>query len=200
MEILLVRHGETEADLLNVHEGAADFTLTEQGLAQARLMANYVKDRFPPETIYASTLKRAVETAKILENLLKVPVTYRKALKERDNGELAGQPIKGNALTWMLPPYQKLGKTGETAIEFRARVHSELLTIIEESSGCSRIAIVSHGGVTSKLIESYLSLPLVQTHWFHTDYTGITMLRYSKDNRVVVFTNSTEHLRLMAER
>ena len=31
MRILVVRHGESEADILNVHEGRADFDLTEKG-------------------------------------------------------------------------------------------------------------------------------------------------------------------------
>jgi 2,3-bisphosphoglycerate-dependent phosphoglycerate mutase len=31
MEILLIRHGESEADLLQVHEGRADFELTDRG-------------------------------------------------------------------------------------------------------------------------------------------------------------------------
>lgn len=30
MQILLIRHGESEADILNVHEGRADFELTEK--------------------------------------------------------------------------------------------------------------------------------------------------------------------------
>ena len=31
MLLLLIRHGESEADLLDVHEGRADFELTERG-------------------------------------------------------------------------------------------------------------------------------------------------------------------------
>lgn len=30
MQILLIRHGESEADILHVHEGRADFELTGQ--------------------------------------------------------------------------------------------------------------------------------------------------------------------------
>jgi 2,3-bisphosphoglycerate-dependent phosphoglycerate mutase len=42
MEILLIRHGESEADILNVHEGRADFPSTELGQKQAMAMANRV--------------------------------------------------------------------------------------------------------------------------------------------------------------
>ena len=38
MRILVIRHGESEADILNVHEGRADFNLTEKGNRQASAM------------------------------------------------------------------------------------------------------------------------------------------------------------------
>lgn len=31
MRLLIIRHGESEADLLDVHEGRADFALTAKG-------------------------------------------------------------------------------------------------------------------------------------------------------------------------
>ena len=31
MRLLIIRHGESQADLLNVHEGRADFELTDRG-------------------------------------------------------------------------------------------------------------------------------------------------------------------------
>jgi bisphosphoglycerate-dependent phosphoglycerate mutase len=59
MQILLIRHGQSEADILDVHEGRADFLLTSEGRKQASLMAQRVLQEFPPEFIWASTLKRA---------------------------------------------------------------------------------------------------------------------------------------------
>ncbi|CAI8839471.1 hypothetical protein EMIT07CA2_20050 [Brevibacillus sp. IT-7CA2] len=45
MQILLIRHGQSEADILNVHEGKADFPLTEEGCEQARRMAARVLEQ-----------------------------------------------------------------------------------------------------------------------------------------------------------
>lgn len=42
MEILLIRHGQTEADILNVHEGSTDFSLTDEGVKQATKIAQRV--------------------------------------------------------------------------------------------------------------------------------------------------------------
>jgi len=44
MRVLIIRHGESEADLLDVHEGRADFELTNLGREQAERMAVWVKD------------------------------------------------------------------------------------------------------------------------------------------------------------
>ncbi len=43
MQILLIRHGESEADILNVHEGRADFELTERGRKQVGSLSQKVK-------------------------------------------------------------------------------------------------------------------------------------------------------------
>ena len=63
MKLLVIRHGESEADLLDVHEGRADFSLTERGHSQAEAMAEYVANNYNITKIYASTLTSAKQTA-----------------------------------------------------------------------------------------------------------------------------------------
>ncbi len=46
MKLLIIRHGESEADLLDVYEGRADFSLTERGHKQAEAMADYVRTAY----------------------------------------------------------------------------------------------------------------------------------------------------------
>lgn len=66
MRILVIRHGQSEADILNVHEGRAGFPLTDEGRTQARATARFLHRHYAIEKIYASPLKRAAETAQIL--------------------------------------------------------------------------------------------------------------------------------------
>ena len=68
----MIRHGESEADTLDVHEGRADFELTQKGHRQAAAMAKYVAGNYRLTRIYASTLKRAAQTAKHLPMTLPV--------------------------------------------------------------------------------------------------------------------------------
>lgn len=88
LQILLIRHGESEADIMNVHEGRADFPLTELGRKQVRLMAEKVKHEYPPHFIFSSTLKRASETAKILADKVGCPIQFEDDLMEQNNGVL----------------------------------------------------------------------------------------------------------------
>ena len=90
MKLLIIRHGESEADILDVHEGRADFHLTEKGHAQAQAMAEFVKANYTVDKIYSSTLKRAFQTATHLSDEINVPIIAEEQLMEFNNGLLAG--------------------------------------------------------------------------------------------------------------
>src|SRR5690625_1848798 len=126
MEILLIRHGESEADLLGVHEGRADFLLTKTGREQAKKMAEYVADYFPPELILTSPLKRAKETAMILHEKLDCPLLEVDHLMEYNNGVLAGldreEAKKKNTLPKGERPINVTIQIGETLVDYHSRV------------------------------------------------------------------------------
>lgn len=195
MQILLIRHGESEADLLHVHEGSADFPLTEEGISQATRMARRVMKEFPPEYIWSSSQKRASKTAEILAEQIGCPIEFTRELREHDNGSLAGQSMDKVPFPWGLAPHEKFGEYGESAIEFRARGEITFSRIKEASKQYKRIAIVSHGGMISRIIESFLDLPFVHDVFFKTDDTGIHLLEYTDKGRVIRFSNSSTHLK-----
>lgn len=51
MQLIVIRHGQSEADVLHVHEGRADFALTQTGHAQAARLAEYLKEHYKIEKI-----------------------------------------------------------------------------------------------------------------------------------------------------
>jgi 2,3-bisphosphoglycerate-dependent phosphoglycerate mutase len=69
VQILLVRHGESEEETKNVLE-----PLTSQGIEQGKKMSLCVAEEFPPELIWSSTLQRASKTAEILADAVDCPV------------------------------------------------------------------------------------------------------------------------------
>lgn len=94
MRLLIIRHGESEADILNVHEGRADFELTERGRKQAQAMAEFVKENYKVDKIYCSTLKRAYGTAEHLSWETGIELIPDDRLREFNNGLLAGLPFE----------------------------------------------------------------------------------------------------------
>jgi broad specificity phosphatase PhoE len=62
LEIVLIRHGETDWNVGQVFRGRANIDLNETGIRQAELLGEYLsRDRI--DFIYSSPLQRAAKTA-----------------------------------------------------------------------------------------------------------------------------------------
>ncbi|MGN7387907.1 histidine phosphatase family protein [Sporosarcina sp. SAFN-015] len=197
MELLVIRHGQSEADLLEVHEGRADFPLTELGERQAGKMAATVAKEYPPEIILSSTLKRASGTAQILQEAIGCEIRFYDDLREFNNGVLAGMSRKEAAIKHPLPeggrPVHIPIQDGESALDLRYRAERILRQILHDYQGYQRIAIVSHGKMISNLINAFLRLPVGDVA-FPTGDTGIHLLEQREGMRVVRFMNRQDHL------
>lgn len=195
MQILIIRHGQSEADLLKVHEGRADFPLTEMGRRQAKLMAERVKEHFPPEIIWSSTLKRAKETATILADALDCPVKFEESLMEYNNGILAGLTYEeGKKYPIPKTMHERRVENGESSIEFRMRVESIFSEILYTST-CNRIAIVAHGGVINNLMRAFYKMPVTTEFLFKSGDTAIHLVEITEKERIVHFSNDLSHLK-----
>ncbi len=199
LELLIVRHGQSEGDLENRHEGRADYELTALGKEQARHCADWLHTHFPPEEILSSPLKRARFTAEIIGTTCGVEVSLDEALMEWDNGLLAGMDKTHAMEKFPLPkegrrPHDTFAET-ESYIQFRARAEcflSKLLANYETKE--RRLCLVSHGGFITMFFRSLLRLPLDTALSLHTNDTGIHLFRVEKDKRSIVFANYQEHL------
>lgn len=95
VKLVLVRHGESEANAVNVYTGWNDVPLTEKGCQQAELAGKKIKQLldFAPTHIHTSVLSRAIVTANIVAdtcNFLYLPMTKTWRLNERHYGALRG--------------------------------------------------------------------------------------------------------------
>lgn len=197
MRLLIIRHGESEADILDVHEGRADFNLTEKGHTQAQAMAEYLKKHYTIHKIYASPLKRAFQTATHLSEAIGVPVITEEKLMEFNNGLIAG-------LSWAeadekypripdLPVHASVYEQ-ESKLEFRYRAEYILSKIIAENEDDSTVAIVSHGGMINQLYQAFLKLPVTSGMTFPTSDTGIHEWMIKGEEQYVLRANGTTHL------
>jgi probable phosphoglycerate mutase len=87
-----MRHGETEENLQHILQGHMPGTLTEHGKEQVRAAAERLADNTDVgyKCILTSDLKRAVDSAEILQERLHLPVIPNPLLRERDWGKYTG--------------------------------------------------------------------------------------------------------------
>ena len=104
--ILLIRHGQSEWNKLNLFTGFKNIELSEQGIDEANKAGQNFKNlNIKFDIVFTSKLKRAQETAKIiLKNLNQWDHLYEEGkiktdinLNERDYGDLTGLNKKETA-------------------------------------------------------------------------------------------------------
>src|SRR5438128_2613724 len=119
----LIRHGQSEANAAQITAGGQyDSPLNETGRQQARALAPYLSQlEIMPGVIYHSPMKRARETAQILNAALKQEMNECEDLREHDMGDWDGQP-------WhLILPLLERGDpppNGETDSVFAQRIQS----------------------------------------------------------------------------
>ncbi|MFM7084375.1 MAG: 2,3-bisphosphoglycerate-dependent phosphoglycerate mutase [Hyphomicrobium sp.] len=92
--LVLVRHGQSEWNRLNLFTGWRDPDLTERGVIEARWAGRVLRDyglKF--DQGFTSCLRRAQNTLNIILDVMgqsKVPIEKNEALNERDYGQLSG--------------------------------------------------------------------------------------------------------------
>lgn len=94
MKLVIIRHGESEANKENYWTGWLDVNLTETGMQQAKLAGEKIRDSgIQFDAAYCSVLKRAIKTAEIIlgeSGQLFVSETKTWRLNERHYGALVG--------------------------------------------------------------------------------------------------------------
>ena len=126
MEVVLVRHGETEWSRTARHTGRTDVPLTEEGERQARAVGAALQGR-EFALVLSSPLRRALDTAR----LAGFEPEVRDDLAEWDYGEYDGvttPEIREQVPDWTIWRYGALGGESVEQLGARAdRVVDELL-------------------------------------------------------------------------
>jgi len=155
MELIFVRHGETEFNKHHQLMGQRiDAPLDEKGLKQAHEVLDKIPNDFT--MIYSSPLKRAFQTAKIIADYFNKNVEIKQELRERDFGTLSGKTWKeiddmvGTHISEddvnLAYDYSQYG--GETAQQVKDRLIKFLDEVKKKHEG-QTIVVVTHFGIIS---------------------------------------------------
>lgn len=138
--IFLVRHGQTDWNILGLYQGHTDIELNGVGIRQAEQIKeklNHVSFDF----VFSSPLKRAYQTAQIIHS---GHIVTDCRLMERYNGLLEGMK-KGEFVVNFADPNEQRFHI-ETLSAFRKRINDFWNDILKQSSD-KNILVVTHAGV-----------------------------------------------------
>ncbi|KFN02870.1 histidine phosphatase super family protein [Bacillus clarus] len=152
-----------------------------------------MKKDLPPDFIWASTLKRARETAETLAKTIGCPIKLEEGLMEFNNGVQAGLSFE-EAKKYPEPKFlHDRFENGELFIEFRMRIEGVYSKIVTENE-YDRIAIVAHGGVINSILRAFFQMPITMDYYFKMGDTGISLIELTDKQKTIHFINDTSHL------
>ena len=102
--LILVRHGESTWNALNLFTGWVDVPLSEKGQAEAKRAGELLNEAgLLPDVLHTSLLRRAIATAQITLDVAErhwIPVRRSWRLNERHYGDLQGKDKKTTLQTY----------------------------------------------------------------------------------------------------
>lgn len=195
--IILMRHGETEANIAQIYQGQGNSRLSGNGKAQASAAACFLKG-MKIDAIYCSDLTRSRDTArKIAKEHKRVRPRALKGLRERYYGcweglrfdeieKKYGQLYK----KWHRSPNTAKIPRAETLKELQSRAITEVRKLMKKHSG-QTILIVGHGGINRTILFHFLGMPLDNFWKIKQDNCCINLIEPGSKGHKVSLLNST---------
>ena len=208
MELIVIRHGQSYVNLGNWNKlESLDTSLTDLGHQQAKALQDWLtSNKKSGDVLYASTMKRTLETAEYVANALGLEPITDDRIREVGTVDRDIQPIEGKSLPRRyikdknLNPYKPIVddmKDAESWTHFRMRIDSFLDDIYAKHPR-QTVYVVAHGGVIAAMFDSIFSVGLyrtcnLETHntsWFkatrsHTDFPTWMLEEFNRIDHLI---------------
>ncbi|MFZ5889804.1 MAG: histidine phosphatase family protein [Myxococcota bacterium] len=170
MDILFVRHGESEGNALGRLQGRLDSPLSETGRQQARRLGEWLRQiGFSWDVAYASPLRRAWETAEIVcRTAGGCQAEADPALAEVAAGRIEGltrdeiverHPAYVERRVTDLGDFSEFGGESYESVQARAAAVRRRLEAAHREA-MARVLLVGHGGFNFQLVKYLLCEPV----------------------------------------
>ena len=148
--ILLVRHGESEGNVLSVFTGHRAYPLTPMGHKQAAITADYIAENYSVDAVYSSDLPRAFQTAEHIALQFDLPIVTDPALRELFGGQWENkcfaelpEQYPEDFSVWSNDTIHARCTGGESVLELTERVISGIKRVAEKYPG-QTLVMVTH--------------------------------------------------------
>lgn len=207
IEILLIRHGETDWNAERRLQGHLDIELNSEGVRQAAMLAEALRGE-QLDAIFSSDLRRARQTAQALAATRNMPVQIETDLRERCYGAFEGlryaeiserfpqahQQMLARAMDARFPPGVNVA---ETLREFSTRAVAALMRLLKKDEH-RKIAVVTHGGVLDCLNRAARGVDFSQARDFEIPNAGINRLLWNGSTLQIAQWGDVAHLTTFA--
>ncbi|KKI93196.1 phosphatase [Bacillus sp. SA1-12] len=146
--ICIIRHGETDWNAIGKLQGRTDIPLNETGIFQAEECAEFVKD-FQWDVIVTSPLKRAKQTAEIIQRKIDIPLIEMEEFVEKGFGKVEGLTLQERVAAYPDGNYPD----EESDLSITARVMAGIQKI-NEAYKDKKVLLVAHGVVINMILDS----------------------------------------------
>ena len=199
--IVLVRHGQTAWNREVRFRGRADLPLDDYGLKQAEATGRYLLKRWPVDAVYASPMRRAMQTAAAIAGAHGLTAQAFEGLLDIDFGVWQGHSPHEIAerypdllQAWWEAPQTVHIPEGESLGEVRDRVVTGLSHVIERHQG-ETVGLVGHTVVNRVLLCAVLGLGNEHFWRLQQDTCAVNVFETNEQEAfTIVLLNDTCHL------
>lgn len=159
--VVLIRHGDTSASQDHRFAGSNDVPLSEIGRVHASELATRLAS-YPIDAVYASSKRRALDTARYIAQVHNLEVTAVPELREVAHGvwdgmsrQEIGEKYPEQMKEYQRDPYSFVPENGESAEMVLKRAVPALQALVRAHPD-QKIAVVAHK-TTNRLLIAYFS-------------------------------------------
>jgi broad specificity phosphatase PhoE len=161
--VFLIRHGATVLSAEDRFAGSSDVDLSDEGRRQARCLGERLaRERLA--AVYASPMKRTLETASLVSEPHGLTLVAEGGLREIDHGRWEGltrKEVEGRFAAeyaaWEEDPFTFAPEGGEAGLAVMARALPVLRSIVVRHPD-ETVAVVSHKATIRLLLSSFLGV------------------------------------------
>jgi broad specificity phosphatase PhoE len=197
LRLILVRHGETTWNKEKKIQGITDIGLSATGIEQAEKLALSLQGE-KLDTIIASPLQRAFDTAQAIAKYHDIPIKVEKDLHELNAGKLEGLTFADLMLRypdflakWMIDHASVVMPDGESLLAVQNRVWPVIKRICDTSQNA---LVVSHSFVIVTILCKVQNLNLSHSTKLRISVASKTCLEIENGSAHIACFNDTGHL------
>jgi len=198
LHLMLVRHGETEWNVQRRYQGQSDVSLSELGHRQAIHIAERLAGQ-KIDALYASDLKRAMETARAIAERNNMEILPEPRLRELKFGILEGLTFEEaedqypEMISAWLEDFNNTPDGAETIDQFNVRIISFLDDLKQRHDG-QIVLLVGHGGSLSEILRVILGLSPERRWYIEMENASLSEVLLAEDYVAIKRLNDTCHL------